>query len=406
MVCGAAAGDPVLWYRYQSTLLDPLKAVDNAPVFVEGGIMSGSTLIDAESAGADASLVEPGIEGTLDLLGPMTPSLDAVITSGAASPDSTLNEAEQDDYPQTGATPFEERAGAVPDPGIDSLANFAVDESVSVALAADITGLTPEGDGTEQASAGPAKVPDGQAGNDPVSVEAVEAAADAAAEAGSDESGEAAPAASMAMSVDTGASFDGTMGASLVYGDCRVEPVDGGDGGLDWTYTRPYITGDVTGDISYDIYPLPAEGDGGFKEEPGDWMYVEETDEWVDLGGDEDWIYLDEWEDPGYIDEGGEWVYADEGEDGIYLDEWEDPGYIDDGGEWVYADEGEDWIYLDEWEEWGYVEEGDEWMYADEGDGSDVSDPEVISPEGNADGAGYTFTASILPLAVNDLFIS
>ena len=351
-------------------------------------------LVDTESA---ASL-EPGIEGTLDLLGQMTPSLDAVITS-AASPDSTLNEADRDDYPQAGATPSEESAGAVPDPSIDSLANFAVDESVSMALAADITGLAPEGDGTEQASAGPAEVPDGRAGNDPVSVEAGEAAADAAAEAGGDESGEAAPAASMAMSVDTGVSFDGTMGASLVYGDCWVEPVDGGDGSLDWAYTRPYIIGDVMGDISYDIYPLPAEGDGGFKDEPGDWMYVEETDEWVYLGGDEDWIYLDEWEDPGYVDEGGEW-----GEDEAHLDEWEDPGYIDDGGEWVYADEGEDWIYLDEWEDWGNVEEGDEWVYAD--DGSDVSDPEVISPDGGVDGAGDTFIASILPLAVNDLFIA
>ena len=392
-------------------------------------------LIDTEST---ASLVEPGIEGTLDLLGP-TPSLDAFITSGAASLDSTLNEVDQEGY-SPGTTSSEASADAVPDPSIDSLANFAVDEDVSVAVAADITGSAPDRDGTEPVSAGPTEVVGGEVANDPVAVAAAEAAVDPAAEAGSNESGEGAPAPSMAMSVDTGAHFDGAMGASLVYGGCWVEPVDGSDGSLDWAYTRPYIIGDATEDISYDIYPLPVEGDGGYKEEPDGWLYVEETDEWVYLGGDEDSVYLDEWEDWGYVeedwsylDDGEDWVYADDGEewlyedeDWIYLDEWEDPGYIDDGGEWVYADEGEDWIYLDEWEDWGYVDEGDEWVYADEGDGSNdaVSDPDVIvcwgypdlmdgevgdgdtvSPDG-ADSAGEVFTAAILPLAVDDLFIA
>lgn len=404
--------------------------------FSRGGSMSGSTLIDAEFAGGEASFADLNIDGQLDLLEPvLASSLDAVITSAASSPDFTLDGADRDDYPVEPADATPSEANVLEASGVvqDSVADLAVDNEASVGLAADITGSGPDEGDIEQVSAEGAG---GVSGNDLIDAvfesQAVDAPVASEPETVSGESGEGAPGAAMAMSVD-GATLDGTTGAGLVYEGCWGELVDGGDGNLEWAYTRPYIIGDATGDVSYDIYPLPVEVDGGFNEEPGDWVYVEEGDEWIYLEEGEDWTYTDE--DWTYVEESDEWLYQDE--DWIYLDEWEDSGYIDESGEWVYADEGEDWIYLDEWEDWGYLDEGDEWVYADEGDGSDIiSDPEVIvcwgypdlmyseagdpstSGEGDpvlldgagivdgVESAGETFTAAILPLAASDLFIA
>ena len=364
--------------------------------------MPGIASISSELAGGDTSLAE--LDAQLDLFEPaLAPSLDAVITSAALNPDSTLNEADQDDYPvaQADTMPSEESVGLLPGPGIAqaSLPNLALAEDVSMAPAADITGSGSDEDGTWQVSADPAKV----AAVDPIGV-TVEAAVDSAPEAVNGETGSmTAPAAAMAMSLD---SFDGAIGtSSLVYDGCWGEPVDGGeriyydDGTIDGAYTRPYVIGDAD-DAFSDIYPLPVEGDDG--------SYVEGTDDWIDA---------DEWDGWVYVEEGEDWVHVDEGENWIYPDD--DWTYVDEGDEWLYEDE--DWIYLDEWEDWGYV---------DEGDSTDiVSDPEVIvcwgdpdviyrdavdqSTSGDGDpvldgfeSAGETFTAAILPLGASDLFIA
>ena len=58
--------------------------------------MPGIASISSELAGGDTSLAD--LDAQLDLFEPaLAPSLDAVITSAALNPDSTLNEADQDD---------------------------------------------------------------------------------------------------------------------------------------------------------------------------------------------------------------------------------------------------------------------------------------------------------------------
>ena len=370
--------------------------------------MSGITLIDAQVAGDDTSLAGLGTDSQLPLDGvakslasaPESAVIVAQGTGSASDPNSTLNEESRDDcqVAQAETALAEESPVVLPDSGVvaeSSLSDLALDEGVSAAVATDITGSTPAPDGTGPASADPDQAAGAGFGNDPIMGVAFESqAVDAlGTETEGGEPSAAAPAGAMAMSIDSGAALDGAMGASsLAYGDCWSDPVDGGeykyydDGTIEW-YTRPYVIGDATGDVFFDILPLPVD-DGVYVDGSGDWTDADEWQDWDYVEQGEDWVFVEEGEDWTYVDEGNDWIYVENGEDWVFVEE----------DEWLYEDE--DWIYLDEWEDSGYSDGGEDWVYAD---GEVISDPEVIVCY--LEPAGATLTVTMTPVD-GDLFMA